>query len=153
MLLHFDTVYQNLAKSVDVHWSYSVQRQCRFFETQCIAYNDYSKPSFWICRTFSIGTMRVLSVQREINGASPSTSQGLQYRMSSYCTAWRCITYHNKNQATKSQLTEADMTRWRPARAGLRPNWAWCCSPFLSLIHIWRCRRSYACRSRWSPYH
>ena len=22
-----------------------------------------------------------------------------------------------------------------------------------SLIHIWRCRRSYACRSRWSPYH
>ena len=23
----------------------------------------------------------------------------------------------------------------------------------LSLIHIWRCRRSYACRSRWSPYH
>ena len=25
--------------------------------------------------------------------------------------------------------------------------------PRLSLIHIWRCRRSYACRSRWSPYH
>ena len=23
----------------------------------------------------------------------------------------------------------------------------------LSLIHIWRCRRSFACRSRWSPYH
>ena len=23
----------------------------------------------------------------------------------------------------------------------------------LSLIHIWRCRRSYACRSRWWPYH
>ena len=23
----------------------------------------------------------------------------------------------------------------------------------LSLIHIWRCRRSYLCRSRWSPYH
>ena len=27
------------------------------------------------------------------------------------------------------------------------PHWS------LSLIHIWRCRRSYACRSRWSPYH
>ena len=26
-------------------------------------------------------------------------------------------------------------------------------SIYLSLIHIWRCRRSYACRSRWSPYH
>ena len=24
---------------------------------------------------------------------------------------------------------------------------------FLSLIHIWRCRRSTLCRSRWSPYH
>ena len=23
----------------------------------------------------------------------------------------------------------------------------------LSLIHIWRCRRAAACRSRWSPYH
>ena len=33
----------------------------------------------------------------------------------------------------------------------------WCCrweaEEELSLIHIWRCRRSYACRSRWSPYH
>ena len=24
---------------------------------------------------------------------------------------------------------------------------------YLSLIHIWRCRRNSACRSRWSPYH
>ena len=30
------------------------------------------------------------------------------------------------------------------------------CTPViikLSLIHIWRCRRSTLCRSRWSPYH
>ena len=28
------------------------------------------------------------------------------------------------------------------------------CNPlYLSLIHIWRCRRSTLCRSRWSPYH
>ena len=26
-------------------------------------------------------------------------------------------------------------------------------TPFLSLIHIWRCRRYAVCRSRWSPYH
>jgi len=26
---------QKLSKSVDVHWSYSVERHCRFFETQC----------------------------------------------------------------------------------------------------------------------
>ena len=24
---------------------------------------------------------------------------------------------------------------------------------YLSLIHIWRCRRYAVCRSRWSPYH
>ena len=28
-----------------------------------------------------------------------------------------------------------------------------CTTLFLSLIHIWRCRRSTLCRSRWSPYH
>ena len=27
----------------------------------------------------------------------------------------------------------------------------WCAQ--LSLIHIWRCRRTLGCRSRWSPYH
>ena len=36
-------------------------------------------------------------------------------------------------------------TRWH--QIVFRGRW------FLSLIHIWRCRRSYACRSRWSPYH
>ena len=34
-------------------------------------------------------------------------------------------------------------TQWCNARSSLR----------LSLIHIWRCRRSTLCRSRWSPYH
>ena len=29
----------------------------------------------------------------------------------------------------------------------------WNIIPALSLIHIWRCRRSTLCRSRWSPYH
>ena len=36
--------------------------------------------------------------------------------------------------------------------------WMWpsrriCVIIVLSLIHIWRCRRSTLCRSRWSPYH
>ena len=29
----------------------------------------------------------------------------------------------------------------------------WLAVRCLSLIHIWRCRRSTLCRSRWSPYH
>jgi len=28
-------LFQKLPKLVDVHWSYNVQHQCRFFETQC----------------------------------------------------------------------------------------------------------------------
>ena len=28
-----------------------------------------------------------------------------------------------------------------------------CLSLYLSIIHIWRCRRIERCRSRWSPYH
>ena len=37
-------------------------------------------------------------------------------------------------------------------------SWSLTCTIFyrlliLSLIHIWRCRRSTLCRSRWSPYH
>ena len=56
---------------------------------------------------------------------------------------------------------------WAPAGmgkgGGTCPPWK-CCKIFcalsvivkrrgLSLIHIWRCRRSTLCRSRWSPYH
>ena len=35
-------------------------------------------------------------------------------------------------------------------------NFYWCVNvevTYLSLIHIWRCRRYAVCRSRWSPYH
>ena len=34
-----------------------------------------------------------------------------------------------------------------------RKNSHYCLLQTLSLIHIWRCRRSTLCRSRWSPYH
>ena len=50
---------------------------------------------------------------------------------------------------------------WSPGPEDAECTFCSCClSPgitwtlhVLSLIHIWRCRRSYACRSRWSPYH
>ena len=42
---------------------------------------------------------------------------------------------------------------WKKLLIGFREKWydGQCVS--LSLIHIWRCRRSTLCRSRWSPYH
>ena len=46
---------------------------------------------------------------------------------------------------------------WVTGRAGFTLEEALCGvvveAPLLSLIHIWRCRRSTLCRSRWSPYH
>ena len=47
-----------------------------------------------------------------------------------------------------SHLTNRKWYRYPPRRAALTP-----LTIYLSLIHIWRCRRSTLCRSRWSPYH
>ena len=64
------------------------------------------------------------------------------------------------------QLSRRAEFIWIPyfARTPLRRPWAPFGCPWahlgcawaplgLSLIHIWRCRRSTLCRSRWSPYH
>ena len=40
-------------------------------------------------------------------------------------------------------------SNWQPISYRFGAIAAYC----LSLIHIWRCRRSTLCRSRWSPYH
>ena len=67
----------------------------------------------------------------------------------------RLVAVTNSVAATKIftkilQYTESDLSLQRVT--------ATCCcnlspSVYLSLIHIWRCRRSTLCRSRWSPYH
>ena len=42
---------------------------------------------------------------------------------------------------------------WQHFSKFLRLNDSFVGPNYLSLIHIWRCRRSTLCRSRWSPYH
>ena len=69
------------------------------------------------------------------------------------------LTYYNLSGFTVTQLLSPTLLVWlmvldwpfiqRMAFFTLRPHHP----GHLSLIHIWRCRRSYACRSRWSPYH
>ena len=44
------------------------------------------------------------------------------------------------------------ITASRKSTEGYHVN-RWPSSKYLSLIHIWRCRRYAVCRSRWSPYH
>ena len=47
-------------------------------------------------------------------------------------------------------LTVCNLCIWWCRKVIHIPN---CSVLYLSLIHIWRCRRSTLCRSRWSPYH
>ena len=53
---------------------------------------------------------------------------------------------HRKNSWRQAYKTQKGRRRW------LR-SCCWLPERELSLIHIWRCRRSTLCRSRWSPYH
>ena len=45
------------------------------------------------------------------------------------------------------------MEGWKVLTDCLKPDGLMLIGLYLSLIHIWRCRRYSLCRSRWSPYH
>ena len=52
--------------------------------------------------------------------------------------------------------SQTDTPRWTSCSwtlTILSSSWTPAGEEDLSLIHIWRCRRSTLCRSRWSPYH
>ena len=59
--------------------------------------------------------------------------------------------YKQYKDCLKATLSQCDISitilLWK--RGKWQNSLAW----RLSLIHIWRCRRSTLCRSRWSPYH
>ena len=65
---------------------------------------------------------------------------------------WSATGHRDKWQSTDCRwcCTHSERPFSRDTRTSQQP--AVAVAP-LSLIHIWRCRRSYACRSRWSPYH
>ena len=58
-----------------------------------------------------------------------------------------------KSCATVACLFSAMLHAWTLKSQQTRPCSWWWTVMRLSLIHIWRCRRSTLCRSRWSPYH
>ena len=71
---------------------------------------------------------------------------------------WRRISRPNFvkfGQSVAKTLRFFDFSRWRPSPSWISKSWTFICWRYLelSLIHIWRCRRSTLCRSRWSPYH
>ena len=66
-------------------------------------------------------------------------------RMFSMPVCWRSARLSGRF-AVDSSMSVALVTACEAARTYITRVW-------LSLIHIWRCRRSTLCRSRWSPYH
>ena len=78
-------------------------------------------------------------------------------------TVWhkKCITECYRNHVRSVTSTQSCICKTR--RMSFCPMLDWqksqtrmliiTCFLHLSLIHIWRCRRSTLCRSRWSPYH
>ena len=67
---------------------------------------------------------------------------------------------HHQVILTSTFLHRSRFTCWQPClllhwQTGPDLPWRRPCAAswWLSLIHIWRCRRIERCRSRWSPYH
>ena len=75
-------------------------------------------------------------------------------RLAYFCVIWRriptlMISHDPEVQVRQGQnLSERLLTM-----SGVRQGCVLAPALFLSLIHIWRCRRIERCRSRWSPYH
>ena len=60
-----------------------------------------------------------------------------------------------KSDLSDHYLTLTSYPKWKVRREKVTITKRWFTQDLytLSLIHIWRCRRSTLCRSRWSPYH
>ena len=67
-------------------------------------------------------------------------------------TACRCnsSTTRTAERSSKHPVTQNAVWLVEPQ---LTKHWLNRLCTYLSLIHIWRCRRRLRCRSRWSPYH
>ena len=85
-----------------------------------------------------------------VNSCHILLSQGhfLFVLVKDFVTGWlACTLDHWKSNQTR-------ITSWiLPGPDLLEIAVEFCSVHELSLIHIWRCRRSTLCRSRWSPYH
>ena len=64
-----------------------------------------------------------------------------------------CVKFVNFDGfCSQNLLAMSDANCFNSTLQGFAPGPSYC-TVYLSLIHIWRCRRIERCRSRWSPYH
>jgi len=98
---------QKLPKSVDVRWSYSVQRQCRFFETQCIDCSrssvrsniaQYTAAEWWVSGFVAFGTART-----SLGGAAGPLFDWFtmlhQFQITKLCSKMFTLLRHARTQA------------------------------------------------------
>ena len=131
---------------------------------------------------FSVSTLSQLLIISHISHqTTPDVSTAVRMRIAQFgvrptaaflakINSVCCITRHctwtaeiNKSRLTPCQFLHKSTTRREYnyiLRESYRRRKMYCgharlcvCLCVLSLIHIWRCRRSTLCRSRWSPYH
>ena len=107
-----------------------------FWVTQWIIWSWYNG-SWWMWWVVECGTMGEASVRCVLYTCSACTYLPLN--------GLYCFTHPHCHGKTLKKLTVSGLF-WlqSPDHQTSKP---------LSLIHIWRCRRSTLCRSRWSPYH
>ena len=83
----------------------------------------------------------------------------LKFQVSKYCLRWDAENMMSSIMFPKKNITQLPFLQalydWKLTIVCSREmtDSTSCTCITLSLIHIWRCRRSTLCRSRWSPYH
>ena len=103
-------------------------------------------PRMIVC-TIEVCTRRLRQKRERLHQSVCSSNARLSASLwwcSSVCQSW------GKRSRYSSILQGRSMAHTTVMYFSLN---SYCQSLGLSLIHIWRCRRSTLCRSRWSPYH
>ena len=124
-----------------------------------ITKNLYDKPRLW-CRCLKRGNhLCTCKLCYTLHWLLPLLSQfGKADAIHTATFARSCIdTPHTlclkKGPTCKLSVTLSNLNRFSKFLHCWKAYKIRCKTNTLSLIHIWRCRRSTLCRSRWSPYH
>ena len=104
--------------------------------TQCMSWSVMFKNRIQISRLSSVDGLVCNVGDLELEASGNVWAEQMSWSTVDWCP--------RRLSGRRRSVRAADKRRFSSLR---RPKQS------LSLIHIWRCRRSYACRSRWSPYH
>ena len=84
---------------------------------------------------------------------APVQTIQFQWQTKSEKVLFQCQNVSTQQNVSQSTVTSCSSDKRFYSAKRLLQYRQWHFPQCLSLIHIWRCRRSTLCRSRWSPYH